>query len=308
MNIVITQLGPKKADYLIECVKQLLLFNNKNIYIISTEYHKKLLIKNKIYHKINFFYENEFIKEKKHRLFLKRTDLDKKWFESFWLKTTERFFFVDLLAKKLKLQNIFHLETDNLVYTNLNKYTKIIEKKFNILFTMINSQMCYGNIIYFKSLKETNLFSEFIYQNNKKIFFKNKLNDMELVTNFYKKFKNKKNSLFPISSKEIGSFYNLSSINNMYSSNYNIFKGIFDAAPIGQIVDGVDNNIHKIKGPFINRKYFVDSSALKIKFIKIRNKKRPFLYLSKKIKIPILNLHLHSKNLKKFTSFNKKQN
>ena len=93
MNIVITQLGPKKADYLIECVKQLLLFNNKNIYIISTEYHKKLLIKNKIYNKINFFYETEFAKEKKHSLFLKGTDLDKKWYESFWLKTTERFFF-----------------------------------------------------------------------------------------------------------------------------------------------------------------------------------------------------------------------
>lgn len=303
MNIVITQLGPKKADYLIECVKQLLLFNNKSIYIISTEYHKKLLIKKKLYHKINFFYENEFIKEKRHFMFLKRTDLDKKWFESFWLKTTERFFFVDLLAKKLKLKNIFHLETDNLIYTNLNKYTKVVEKKFNMLFTMINNQMCYGNIIYFKSSKETNLFSEFIYQNNKKIFLKNKLNDMELITLFFKEFKNKKNNLFPISCKEIGSFYNLTSINNAYSSNYNIFNGIFDAAPIGQIVDGVDNNIHKIKGPFINRKYFLDSSALKIKFIKIHNKKKPFIYLNKKIKIPILNMHIHSKNLKKFTSY-----
>ena len=303
MNIVITQLGPKKADYLIECVKQLLLFNNKNIYIISTEYHKKLLIKNKIYNKINFFYETEFAKEKKHSLFLKGTDLDKKWYESFWLKTTERFFFIDLLAKKLKLKNIFHLETDNLIYTNLDRYTKVVEKKFNMLFTMINNQICYGNIIYFKSSKETNLFSEFVYQNNRKIFFKNKLNDMELVTLFYKKYKNKKNNLFPISCKEILSFYNLTSITNAYLSNYNIFKGIFDAAPIGQIIDGVDNNIHKVKGPFKKRNYFMDSSALKIKFIKIHNKKKPFVCLNNKIKIPILNIHFHSKNLKEFTSY-----
>ena len=94
---------------------------------------------------------------------MNRTSLDKKWFQSFWLKTTERFFFINSLAKKLKLINIFHIETDNLIYTNLDDLEKTVEKKFNYLFVLLNKNLSYANILYFKSSKETNKFAYFIF-------------------------------------------------------------------------------------------------------------------------------------------------
>jgi len=303
MNIIITQLGPKKAIYIVECIKQLLYFNNKNIYIISNTYHKNLLKKHNLLNKIKFFHENDFIKDKKHITFLNRTSLDKKWFESFWLKTTERFFFVNTLAEKLKLNNIFHIETDNLIYGNLDKLTRIVEKKFNYLFTLVNKNLSYANILYFNSYKETNNFVKFIYKNHNSFFFKKNLNDMELITAFYKKYKNKRNSTFPVSTREILLNNKLSIKDRTYYKNYDIFKGVFDAAPIGQIIDGLDNKIHKFKGPYINKKYFMNSSHLDIKFLIVNKKKLPFIIVNKNLKIPILNIHFHSKNLKKFTSY-----
>lgn len=304
MNILITQLGPKKADYIVECIKQLLFFNNKNIYLISNTYHKNLLKKYKLINKIKFFHEKNLIRDPEHIIFLNRTSLDKKWFQSFWLKTTERFFFINALAKKLKLINILHIETDNLLYANLDNIEKILEKKFNYLFALLNKNISYANILYFRSSRETNNFANFIYKNHNSFFFKKNLNDMNLITAFYKKFKSKKNSTFPISTKKILHNNRLSIKNNSYCyKNYDIFKGIFDAAPIGQIIDGVDYRIHKLRGPYVNKKYFMDASNLKIKFLKINQKKLPFIMINKNQKVPILNIHFHSKNLKKYTSY-----
>ena len=66
MNIVLTQIGNKKSTHIIECLKQLLFFNNNKIILISNKFHKNLLKKNKILDKINFIDENKVIKSKEH--------------------------------------------------------------------------------------------------------------------------------------------------------------------------------------------------------------------------------------------------
>ena len=47
----------------------------------------------------------------------------------------------------------------------------------------------------------------------------------------------------------------------------------------------------------------MNSSHLDIKFLIVNKKKLPFIIVNKNLKIPILNIHFHSKNLKKFTSY-----
>jgi hypothetical protein len=88
-----------------------------------------------------------------------------------------------------------------------------------------------------------------------------------------------------------------------FYKNFKLFNGIFDPAPIGQFLDGVDNNIHKLKGSFLNKNSIYDVEKLNIKFIKTKKNKKPYIILNNKKKIPILNLHIHSKNLKKFISY-----
>lgn len=301
MNIILTQVGKKKSPYIIQCIKQLLFFGNNKIILISNEFHKELLRNNGLLKKITFIDENKIIKKKEHVIFLKNTKLDKRFYDEFWIKTTERFFFIENICSTKKLKNIIHIETDNLIYENLDKFKKI-SKRFKILFNVASHNWCVPNIIYFNSYKDIKLFTNFIYNKNKFFFLKNNLNDQELCTQYFNKFRSSKITNFPIVSKHIN-VKNEYKKDVFFHQNFKIFNGIFDPAPIGQFLDGLDNNVHKIKGSFLNKNSIYDVEKLNIKFIKSKKIKRPYIFLKKNKKIPILNLHIHSKNLKNFISY-----
>jgi hypothetical protein len=301
MNIILTQVGNKKSPYLIECIKQLLFFGNNKIILISNKFHKNLLKNNKLLEKIIFLDENKITKKKEHLTFLKNNKLDKKFYDEFWIKTIERFFFIENICSSNKLENIIHIETDNLIYENLDKFKKIL-KKFKIFFNIANYNWCVPNIIYFKSYKETKLLTNFIYNKNKFFFLKNNLNDQDLCIQFFIKYKSSQITNFPIVSKHVNVKIKYKKKLFFYK-NFKIFNGIFDPAPIGQFLDGVDNNIHEIKGSYLNKNSIYDVEKLNIKFIKTKKIKKPYIILKNKKKIPILNLHMHSKNLRNFISY-----
>jgi hypothetical protein len=301
MNIILTQVGNKKSPYLIESIKQLLFFGNNKIILISNKFHKNLLKNNKLLKKIIFLDENKIIKKKEHLTFLKNNKFDKKFYDEFWIKTIERFFFIENICSSKKLKNIIHIETDNLIYKNLNKLEKILNK-FKIFFNIASYKWCVPNIIYFKSYKETKLLTDFIYNKNKFFFLKNNLNDQDLCIQFFNKYKSSQITNFPIVSKQVNVKIEYKKKIFFYK-NYKIFNGIFDPAPIGQFLDGVDNNIHKINGSYLNKNSIYDVEKLNIKFFKNKKVKKPYIILNNKKKIPIINLHIHSKNLKKFISY-----
>jgi hypothetical protein len=301
MNIVLTQIGNKKSTHIIECLKQLLFFNNNKIILISNKFHKNLLKKNKILDKINFIDENKVIKSKEHLVFLRNTKLDNKFYDQFWIKTTERFFFIENICAAKKLKNIIHIETDNLIYENLGKFEKKL-KKFRILFNIANYNWCVPNIIYFNNYKEINLFTNFIYKKNRFFFLKNNLNDQELCIRYFNKFNSSKITNFPIVSKDID-IKNDYKKDSFFHKNFNIFNGIFDPAPIGQFLDGIDRNIHNNTGSYLNENSIYDFTKFNIKFMNFNKSKKPYFFLNNKKKIPIMNLHIHSKNLKKFISY-----
>jgi hypothetical protein len=301
MNIILTQIGEKKSPHLIQCIKQLLFFGNDKIILISNKFHENLLKNHKLLEKIIFIDENKVIKNKEHIIFLKNTKLDKKFYSEFWIKTTERFFFIENICTSKKLKNIIHIESDNLIYENLNKFA-ISLKKFKILFNIANHHWCVPNIIYFKSYKEIKLLANFIYNKNKFFFLKNNLNDQELCIQYFEKYKSSQITNFPIISKDIN-VKNEYKKDNFFHKNFKKFNGIFDPAPIGQFLDGVDNNIHEIRGSYLNKNSIYDVEKLHIKFIRTKKIKKPYIILENKKKIPILNLHVHSKNLRNFISY-----
>lgn len=301
MNILLTQIGNKKAPHLIECIKQLLFFNNNKIILISNKFHKNLLKKNKILKKINFIDEDEIVKSKEHLVFLKNTKLDSKFYDQFWIKTTERFFFIENICSSKKLKNIIHIETDNLIYENLSKFLKSL-KKFKILFNIANHKWCVPNILWFNNYKEIKLFTNFIYKKNKFFFLKNNLNDQELCIKYFHKFNSSRIANFPIASKEVNIKIKYNN-DKFFYNNFKLFNAIFDPAPIGQFLDGIDGNIHNNKGSYLNENSIYDLAKLNIKFLNFKKSKKPYIILNNKKKIPIINLHIHSKNLKKFISY-----
>ena len=84
------------------------------------------------------------------------------------------------------------------------------------------------------------------------------------------------------------------------SENFNLFNLIFDAAAMGQFLGGVDpRNIPGDSSGFINETCVIKYDKYKFIWEYQDDVKKPFLVIND-TKIPIFNLHIHSKQLKRF--------
>ncbi len=301
MNIILIHLGNKKIPYILHTIYHLLYFKNNNIYLLSEGKILNYLKKYKIAKNINFVDVNKLKKSKEHEIFLEKTKLDKRWYGGFWLNTTERFFYIENFCKLKRMENIIHIENDNLIFCNLNKYKSILETNFNIGLTFLNNNQCIPSIIYFKNYKYVRFITNHIFNENRFFFKSRKKNDMQLLAEVKNKKKCKKIKLLPTLTKEMSKTFN-NKIKKEYYEFSDKFNGIFDAAALGQKIDGLDKFIHKNKGSFINKENIFDPEKIKIIYKKYKKLKKPFIYMDKKT-IPILNTHIHSKRTDIF--FNK---
>ena len=267
--------------YIIDNIKNLLLFNNKNITVITEK---------------SLFSEFEEVKEKVK--LVDESELDLSYFDNsnkqnnkfrngFWPLTSRRLFCVYEYIKKYNIENSFHLENDTMIYTNL---TSILNKlnKDKIYLTMDAPNRCIAGIMFIpKFFNMVPLIENYMYNKN----------DMLNLVNFYIKNKDFCDS-FPIM-KVNQHFKDTSS--ELFTKNYEKFQGIFDAAAIGQYLGGVDprNKRGDTRG-FVNETCKVDYS--KYKFIWKRNENAlyvPHIEIDNKF-VPVFNLHIHSKRLENF--------
>ena len=273
MNIILIHLGNKKIPYLIDVIFHLIYFNNNNVHLLVNKKTFNNLKNLKIIKKINLVNIDNLEKSYEHKYFLKKTKLDKKWYHGFWLRTTERFFYLENFSKKYKLSNIIHLENDNLIFYNLNKLKEKLYKIYKIGVTLLNDKYCIPGIIYFRNYKHTKLITDHIYNYNKKIFKSKKMNDMGILADLKKKNKNIK--LLPTINKDLAKLVP-QKVKQEYYKNFNKLKFIFDAAAIGQKLDGLDVNIHKNNGSFINDRNIIHPNNLEIVIKKFKVINKPF--------------------------------
>ena len=87
---------------------------------------------------------------------------------------------------------------------------------------------------------------------------------------------------------------------NFVTNNFHNFQYIFDAAAIGQYLGGVDpRNDNRNTEGFVNETCIIKYNHYHFDWIIIDEIKRPFIIINN-LKYRIFNLHIHSKNLKKF--------
>tara|TARA_B100000123_G_scaffold271246_1_gene250642 strand:+ start:234 stop:1124 length:891 start_codon:yes stop_codon:yes gene_type:complete len=263
-------------------------------------------------YKINFIGEQKFFNELKDfdinlidaAEFESFTEFDKrtwgsfKYFrQGFWVHTSKRFFLIHDYMKKYEKKNIIHLENDVLLYYNFNNMDIKFENKLHL--TMDCDTRCIPGIVYIPDYTFIEgLFEKYDYV----------LNDMQNMSDYYNRCKNLCLTL-PIIQKNI--HYNS---NDLLTRNQDQFEGIFDAAAIGQYLGGIDpknindmlahdkfRDVSKFGPGHINNRCWVDYSKYNI--IWKKNEKGynlPYIVLDDK-DIPIYNLHIHCKNLEKFT-------
>ena len=286
MNFILIALGDI-PDYLDYCIQQI----------------KKTQKKSKIYLLVNRIsdYKNRnckivnvesLKKSKEHVLFIKKSNLAQDSFRNFfWKHSIERFYYLNDFLNKSNLTNVFHIENDVLLFQDLKNTLKEI-KFYDFACIRDSISRVIGSLIFIKNKKVSTRIVKI--SNN----YLNE-NDMKILNYLDKKISNTIN--LPVGE-------NLDFIRK--SKNFKKIKKIpfiFDAAAIGQFIDGphrkklVIRIFYKIKKFFMIYDGFINTETkLKIYNWKIKWKnKKPYKQENNKL-IPIVNLHIHSKNLKKF--------
>ena len=257
-------------EYIISNIVQLLQLG-LNIHVIT---EKKYFGKLNIFNTIRKIDTNEL-----NCGFDIKSRLDRNFRGGFWHHCSKRFFLIYEYMKKYDIANVLHLENDVLLYNNLD-----YPFENRVYLTMDAMNRCIPGILY---IPNHTLLKPLIknYNFNK--------NDMINLANFYQNNRDTVKT-FPIIDDSISMC--------IYNENFRKFNSIFDGAAIGQYLGGVDpRNIPGDTRGFVNETCVVKYNKYKFKWIKKGRQKCPYIEVNGRL-IPINNLHIHSKNLKKFLS------
>ncbi len=264
-------------DYILDNIKNLILFNNIDITIITNrEFFDKF--KNFNVTLINCDDLDDF----KYNI---NSNIDKQFRNGFWHLCSLRLFYLYSYIKKFNLENIIHIENDVHIYDNVNNIkNKFTENKVYATYDCDNRVI--PGIIFIPNYKT---FEPII--NN----YNFNLNDMQNLALF------DENIILPLPIFISG--------NHKITSYFSKFNCIFDAAAIGQYLGGVDprNQSGDTRG-FINETCIIKYNNFKFYWIINENGLyQPHIYINGSY-IQIFNLHIHSKNLNRFMADNPKEN
>ena len=274
MKIILVTVG-NFQEYILDNIKNLLLFNNNDITVITN----KEFFYNFDNYQITLINCNDLSDNN----FNINSQLDKGFRNGFWHYCSLRLFYVYSYIKINNLENCIHLENDVLTYINFDSIKNNF-KENKVYATFDSYTRVIPGIIYIPN-----------YQSFKPIIdnYNIKLNDMENLVKYDESIILPL-PIFPIIDNDIIKF-------NKLFFDFNL---IFDAAAIGQYLGGVDpRNISGDTRGFINETCLIKYNKYKFEWIKIDNLFIPHIIINNN-KYRICNLHIHSKNLNKFTIFN----
>jgi len=214
----------------------------------------------------------------------------------FWKYTTERFFIVEECMRKYNLENIFHLEIDNLVYFNFEQHLKQFKQYNTILIPSDNETRFIAGVSFINqanALRDLNsFFAKYSHnQAEMEVIMKynrltNRIKTLPTIMKDYPHLLQPKEGI-PIHNKE------------RFSELTDVFEGIFDAAAIGQYMFGIDP-IHDKNNTdgFVNPHCCFQIDKCSLKWEKISNNWRLYISCNQEKKwFPVYNLHIHNKSL-----------
>lgn len=297
--IVYIHIGKTLIDYLIDSVYQTLLINGDAICIyvllsdsLVDEFNQSLLKLKDV--------RSEGVKIIKLSLLeptlnkcedylgyidiVKRSSLSD-FRDSFWISTTCRFFYLKEFVKLYlpNKRNIFHIENDIMLYKSLDSLVEIVYVPKSVYMVKDSPNRVIPSIMCFCDLESLLLINQHIFKTLKKS--EKFMNDMEILAKFPRIIKLRHN---PYITDEV--------------------SYIYDGAALGQFIGGVDyrnipdanNIIVQLNNPTVG---FINETC----DFKVTNSiSKKYTYGLKRYLInqtlDIVNLHIHSKQLFKFSS------
>lgn len=211
---------------------------------------------------------------------------------------TKRFFTLYDFSETYKLNDIFLMEYDNLIYEDINILSEILRRKnYNIGVTSLSDKFVICGLSFFKNANGVKKICSEIYNN-----WNQKESEMSLLATIKKLFPNEILDL-PVASTEQVKLQGYVENNNFIpNNNFESFNSIFDHAAYGQYLDGT----HCDPPGFINDAAQINPALCKLVWKKDKNNKiAPFIQDSANFETyyKLNNIHVHSKRLKKFSTF-----
>jgi len=193
--------------------------------------------------------------------------------------TSYRFIAIYEYMKQHNINNIIHIENDVLIYKKIDKFHNMNK----LLLTMDSKNRCIPGLMFIPNhevLKKClDIFNPYLI-------------DMQNFSYCYHTLTDYVDTL-PI-------FIEDNNITKMITKNFKYYNAIFDAAAIGQYLGGVDpRNVAGDTKGFINETCVIDYSKYTFIWKKENNKNIPYIIVNHN-EYPIVNLHIHCKNLIQF--------
>jgi hypothetical protein len=306
--IVFVHIGNTLPSYLYDAIVQARCFNkNCTIYLLANEIALQDYATNSSSQlPATLIYLESLSKTKAHQEFLAATTLDKYSRQGFWLFASERFLFLNDFAQQFNENDIFHLESDNMLYVNIESYLPIFKEYYHGMALILdNEQRCIPSIMYFAQpaiLAELSQYFADQASNGK--------NDMEVTAKFFhNKVHTKEVDSLPIIFPAYVETYGLTSqaghktLNqSRFYNHIDMFNSIFDGAALGQYLGGIDPRNGPSSPGFINESCLFNPSLLNFEWRRDSDGRKVPYVLFKGKSYRINNLHIHSKNLKNFSS------
>lgn len=280
MNQVYIHIGEELPSHSIVTINHNLKYSESPIYLLTNSQIPSNLDSKVIIINLNNFYSDK----------IKRLR-SLNYFEGFWLYTFERLFILEEFIRQFKIKDALHIENDVLIYDTPQflKYRKLYLNK--IAMNPIGERYCtfayaYVSLNPLSLLNDDLLFLLSLGQDElSRRLSGEMINEMTCIALLFKK-KRKYLDFFPI--LPTGEF----------SKNYSELGYVYDSASYGQFLDGTPGTqgqpyrgSHHYIGRWLN-----DSDKI------IFENGKPLL-IKENYKVPIFDLHIHSKRIGLFTNF-----
>lgn len=304
-SIVFVHIGKQLPVYLDDALLQARLFNKDcKIYLIANQQALEQ-------HRFDCSIELSIVpietlrRTKAHQDFIKGSTLDRNNSNGFWFYASERFLYLDDFMQQFNVEHVFHLESDNMLYVDLSELMPVfIEKYPGIAATFDNDDRCIPGFVYIANKEVMHELAQCFAH-----YACHGKSDMEVLAIFKKIHGSGVIENLPIIIDSYRKKFGLKSTTGRvpldrfaYSKNLNDFNSVFDAAALGQYLGGKDK-IHKDPEPgFINEScLFNPSRCSYIWQVDACKRKVPYIVFGHEV-YRINNFHVHSKDLKKFSS------
>lgn len=302
-SLVFIHIGEQAPKYLYDALYQVRLFNpHENVYLLASpqainyDRLRKLDITLVDLHSLQT--------TKEHQIFTKVYDLRSNLVD-FFRCTSERFLYLNDFLQQYDIKDIIHMENDILLYNSIEKLLPVLKKiPEGIAAVFDNDTRCIPSFVYIRDKEYMQKLASYFacHAHESK-------NDMEILALFKRDHKTLTCSL-PIIMDEYLEKYSLKSTNGhqtqdpqQYCALYKEFNSIFDGAAIGQFLGGIDP-IHGLTNSigFINESCLFNPAYFDYIWIKDEQGRNVPCAIFNGKQYRINTLHIHSKNLKAFSS------